>query len=91
MTIGEVLRKARIAAGIQQQVLAQTLNVSTSSYNRFEHNLRGWETEWLDKLPPVLRQVAADFLTKSYQQQLDAVKAVGAVADAELSQAKHAS
>lgn len=63
-TVGDVLRRARLALGMGQGELADRLGVSISILNRVEHHKRGFDTEWVERMPPSIRSAVKDALSR---------------------------
>jgi ribosome-binding protein aMBF1 (putative translation factor) len=62
--IGGVLREARLAAGVSQGDLAEMLGLSIWCLNRVEHDKRGFDTEWVTRMPATLRAAVRDALAR---------------------------
>lgn len=66
---GLVLRSARLAAGMTQTDLAETLGISVWVLNRLEHARRQFEESWLARMPEAIREPVAAAIARHYSDR----------------------
>jgi transcriptional regulator with XRE-family HTH domain len=67
--LGQILKQARLDAGLTQVKVAADLGISEWTYSRLENGHRQFDEEWLARLPlPVRRPVLAFFEQQSTQR-----------------------
>lgn len=70
MLIGQVLRQARLKAGITQSHLAHTMRLPIFTLNRVEAGTRSFDENWLPLLPIEIRKAVSKVLEKEYRAKL---------------------
>ena len=73
ISIGTVLREARLQTGTEQQELARVLGVSPFTLNRVERGHQPFRDEWLDRLPSDIRRPVAEALAVYYRGRAEEV------------------
>lgn len=74
MKVGEVLREARIEAGISQTALAKSMGLHVSTLNRVEAGTRSFDDDWLSLLPIEIRTPVSKMLEKVYRIKLNRLR-----------------
>lgn len=72
--LGWALRMARLGNGILQRQVADWLNVSLWTYNRVENGYQPFRSEWLLRLPPIMRNPVAEHIARNARKVADSVR-----------------
>jgi transcriptional regulator with XRE-family HTH domain len=70
MHIGEVIRRARAAAGIPQKDLAQAIGVSPQMMNAIENHNRNLRPDHIKALPWSVREGVVNHLIAEYESEI---------------------
>jgi transcriptional regulator with XRE-family HTH domain len=70
MHIGEVIRRARAAAGIPQKDLAQAIGVSPQMMNAIENENRKFRRDRIKALPWSVREGVVNHLIAEHQSEI---------------------